>query len=182
MNLKSIFAKVLPTIAATVIPGGPLAQMGISVLANALGVDKIDPTPEAMDAAIVAAQSKNPEVLLALKKVDADLQMRLAEMGYDSEEKILGLQNADRSDARAREIAVRDRTPAYLAGFVTAGFFALLAALVFKAVPEGSQTILNIMVGALGTAWAGIVSYYFGSSSGSAAKTAIIADQAKSDR
>ena len=179
INIKSIFAKVLPTIAATVIPGGPLAQLGINAVVKALGIDKIEATPQALDAAISEAQSKNPEILLELKKADAELQMRLAEMGYDSEEKILALQNADRSDARAREIAVRDKIPAILAVGVTVGFFGCLAMLAFCNVQQTAHDILLTMTGSLGTAWIGIINYYFGSSSGSAAKTKILAEQVK---
>lgn len=175
MNLKSIFSKVLPTITATVIPGSPLALMGINAVAKVLGADKIDPTPDALDAAITEAQGKNPEILLELKKADAELQIRLTEMGFDSEEKILALQNADRSDARAREIAVKDRTPMILAFSVTVGFFGMLALLAFVKTEPTSHDVLLTMTGSLALAWSGIVGYYFGSSSGSAKKTELLA-------
>lgn len=42
-------------------------------------------------------------------------------------------------------------------------------------VPNDSKDVLNIMLGALGTAWITVVAYFYGSSSGSAAKTAALA-------
>lgn len=182
MNVKSIFAKVLPTIAATVIPGGPLAQMGINYVASILGGDKIEATPDGLDAAIIKAQGANPDIMLALKKADSDLQVKLAEMGYDSEEKILALQNADRDSARSREIAIKDWTPQILAFAVTGGFFGMLAVMSWHQIPDGSVKVMDVMLGSLGTAWIGIVSYYFGSSSGSAAKTKILASQAANNQ
>lgn len=169
MNLKSIFAKVLPTVAAMVIPGSPVAVMGVSAIARALGLDKIDPTPDALDAAITAAQSKNPEILLELKKADAELQKRLAEMGFDSEEKILALQNADRADARAREVAVKDKLPAILAVGVTAFLFAIVLVIRAYGVPDSAHDTILQLVEAIKIAWIAIISYYFGSSTGSKA-------------
>ena len=62
-----------------------------------------------------------------------------------------------------------------LALLTTLGFFALLALMIFHPIPEMSKETLGIMTGTLGTAWVNIISYYFGSSSGSATKTEIMA-------
>lgn len=177
MNIKSIFSKVLPTIAATIVPGGPLAQMGINAVSHLLGDGKVEATADGFDAAVLEAQKTNPNIIEELKRADADLQARLAQMGYDSEEKILALQNADRSDARAREVAVKDRTPMVLAISVTIGFFGMLIVLAFAPVQQSAHDILIGMTATLGSAWLGVIGYYFGSSSGSAAKTKILADQ-----
>jgi hypothetical protein len=131
-----------------------------------------------MDAAIVEAQSRNPDILMKLKQADADLQIRLKEMGYDSEEKILALQNADRSDARAREIAVKDKTPRILAYFTRLALIAMVAIFIFKDVPPTAHDILLILITTIANSYTGQDNFYFGSSSGSEAKTKILADQA----
>ena len=60
-----------------------------------------------------------------------------------------------------------------LALLVTIGFFGAIAfMLIYPLPPEGHDALL-IMVGALGSGWIGILNYYFGSSLGSAIKTAM---------
>lgn len=92
----------------------------------------------------------------------------------DHELEMLKENDANTADARAREIAVKDKTPMVLAYTITGGFFGLLAIMIFHILPNANQTLLNVMVGSLGTAWIGIVNYYFGSSQGSAKKSETI--------
>jgi hypothetical protein len=83
--------------------------------------------------------------------------------------------DADRANACAREISVKDLTVPTLAIGITLGLFGLLAFLCSHDVPPATQTLLNIMIGSLGAAWIGIVAYYFGSSSGHARATELLA-------
>lgn len=158
---KSILGTIAPTVATAI--GGPFAPLAMQAVASALGLP--DNASETQLAKAITAAT--PEQLLAIKQAETALETRLAELGIDLER----IHAADRDSARAREIAVRDHTPAALAFVVTLGFFGVLAWLLIHGVPTGDSQFLMILIGSLGTTWSGIVAYYFGSSAGSKAKT-----------
>lgn len=66
------------------------------------------------------------------------------------------------------------KVQAALAFIVSFGFFAVLYFLLIMKEGGAMRDALLIMVGALGAAFGAIVNYYFGSSSGSAQKTALM--------
>lgn len=181
MNIKGILGTVgktaFPALAAALLPGSPLVGVAANFVASKLGGAKIDPTPDAVEKAISDAHDKDPNVLITLQQGDHEFQEYMTKLGFDNAEKIASLANADRADARAREIAVKDKTPTILAYTVTVGFFGLLVCLFIFTVPKDSQPIIYSMVGVLGTVWISVMTYYFGSSSGSAAKTELLAQQ-----
>ena len=175
MGFKSIMKTILPTLVPALGLGGPLGQLAANAIGKAIGVEGL--TPDKAESAIEAAQAKDPDILLKLKQVDADFQLKMAELGFESAQKLEEVAAGDRASARLREMTVKDKIPAILAVGVTVGFFSLLGLFAFREIPVASQTILNVLVGSLGTAWIGIINYYFGSSSGSASKTALLAQQ-----
>lgn len=65
--------------------------------------------------------------------------------------------------------------PFLLAFSTTVGLLGVMAILSFHEVPEGSREVIFVLVGSLGAGWTGIVGYYYGSSSGSAKKSEIMA-------
>jgi len=64
-----------------------------------------------------------------------------------------------------------DQTPKTLAYIYTAGFFFLSMYVMMYGVAPESKDLVNTLVGILSAGQVGIMSYYFGSSSGSARKT-----------
>lgn len=181
MNIKGILGTIgktaLPALAAATVPGSPLLGIAAKFIGDKLGA-KIEPNPEAIDKALNDAHAQDPEVLLKLKEVDVAFQEYMTKLGFDNAAKIEELCNSDRASARAREIAVKDNTPKILAYAVTVGFFAMIGCLFYFPIPTNSQPVIFSLVGVLGTAWIAIITYYFGSSSQSAGKTQMIADQA----
>lgn len=73
----------------------------------------------------------------------------------------------------------KENLPIVIALLTATGFISLLWIMCFKDVPTTSHDILMASTGTLGTAFVAIVSYHFGSSAGSAAKTQIMADKDK---
>jgi len=155
-----VLRTVAPTIALAV--GGPFGPLASAALSAALGTPKGD--DKATEAALLAA---TPDQLLALTKENDAFQVQMKQLGIDEEKLVY----EDIANARAREIAVKDSTPRYMAYLVTVGFFGVLGYLVVEGKPVSGGDVMLVMVGSLGTAWTGIVAYYFGSSAGSAAKT-----------
>lgn len=155
---KQILATVAPLLGTAL--GGPFGGLAGGLLAKALGTTD----PAAQEAAIT---STDPDILVKLKAADAELQEQMKSLQI-SEEK---LSFDDTANARALEIATHDSTPRYLAYFITCGFFGVLGYLVAYGKPTTGGDVLLVLMGSLGTAWTGIISFYFGSSAGSAAKS-----------
>lgn len=144
--------------------GGPMAGTAAQYLVKALGL-----SPDAAKdpkALAEAVQFATPEQQIAIQKADLDFKSHLADLQVDLEK----INAGDRDSARQRQVQVKDSTPSVLAYLVTAGFFGLLAFMATHELPANSKDMLNIMVGTLGTAWVAIISYFYGSSMGSAKK------------
>jgi hypothetical protein len=71
-----------------------------------------------------------------------------------------------------------DWIPRVLALMITVGFFGILVWMLVKGMPSTGTEALLMMLGALGTAWTGVVNFYYGSSAGSKAKTDVMAAKA----
>jgi hypothetical protein len=178
MNFLGVVKKIDPSINALASLGGPFAVMGAALVGKALGVDKVDPTPEAISAAIAGA---TPEQMIALKQVELDADAKLKEMGFANAQAVEKMIDDDIANARAMHISnPKDFTPEILAGAITIGFFATLWVVFIHGINPATHDLAMTMVGILGTAWVSVVTFYFGSSKGSANKDQILGDIAKS--
>lgn len=168
--MNQFLSTILPWIGAAVTGGVPaLVGMAASTVGQVLGVS-VGGSAKDIAAAVTGA---TPEQMLALRKADADFAVQMQAMGFQNEQELARVAAGDRASARDREKTLRDRTPSILAGVVTVGFFGVLSYLISHGVPlEGGEALL-VMLGSLGTAWTGIIAYYFGSSAGSARKDVI---------
>lgn len=156
-----LLGQVAPTIATAL--GGPLAGIAVKTLSNVL-LGREDGSAEDVSAALATA---SPEQLAQIKQIDADFKVRMKELDIDLER----IAVSDRESARNMHVQTQDWIPRVLALLITVGFFGVLAYMLLNGMPKSGTEALLMMLGALGTAWTGVVNFYYGSSAGSKAKT-----------
>jgi len=184
---QEVAAKVgewAPAIGAVLAPatGGTSVLIGgaVGALTKALGL-----SPDAKPEDILNAFNTDPEA--RLKAQIAENGFLLAQRGQDIEELKAHLQ--DVQDARRRQTegekttGKRDINQYALAWLLVLGFFALTGLLLYfsyngKPVVD-STGVLFMLLGALSAAFGGVIQYFFGSSAGSAAKSATINSMAE---
>jgi len=168
MDLLKAFGPLLSSVAPTLATalGGPLAGLAVKSLSKAL-LGAEDFSEEAVMDAMATA---SPEQLAAVKKIDADFKVQMKALDIDLER----ISVDDRKSARDMQKETRDWIPRALAVSVTAGFFAILIYMLVYGLPTTGNEALLLLLGALQTAWGGIIAFYFGSSSGSQKKDAMI--------
>ena len=106
------------------------------------------------------------------KQAEALLQLEMLRL--QAAQELFKAEVADRDSARKREMEVKDATPRVLAYTLTGGFFGILGYMLVYGLPVAGGEALLVMLGALGTGWATMLSYYYGSSSGSSDKNSLL--------
>jgi hypothetical protein len=146
--------------------GGPLGGMAGMAIKGIFGLGD-DATEEDITRAINGA---TPDQLLALKQADSDFKIKAAQLGVNLEE----IASRDRDSARSREIKLGGSwTVTILAWAIIAGFLGMVAWIVTKGLSGMDATqmgLVGTLVGYVSAKAEQVVSYYFGSSAGSAAK------------
>jgi hypothetical protein len=148
--------QIAPTIATAL--GGPLAGLAVDAVSKAIGVDPKDVTKTISEGKLTADQ------IAQIKTAELAMAARAQEMGLDFEKIAVD----DRKSARQMQSTTQSWIPGLMAISVTIGFFGILVGLMtehFK-----TSDALMLMLGSLGTAWTGIIAFYFGSSAGSQRK------------
>ena len=153
--------QIAPTIATAM--GGPLAGMAVSAISKAIGVD-----PEKVGD-LISSNKLSADQIAQVKIAEIELQKQAQELGLNFEK----LEVEDRKSARDMQSKTRSLMPPILAGTVTLGFFGMMT-MMFVGKVDSSNPAILMMLGSLGTAWTGIIAYYFGSSAGSQAKTDLL--------
>ena len=152
--------QLAPTIATAL--GGPLAGMAVSAVSKAIGC-----TPEEVQNVISSGKLDATQVA-AIQQAELELKKQAQAMNLDFEK----LANDDRKSARDMQTITRSFIPPLLAIGVTLGFFGILFGLMYGQIQHAPQ--IDIMLGSLGTAWTGIIAFYFGSSASSQHKDTLL--------
>jgi hypothetical protein len=140
-------------------------------MSNAFGLS--EKTESALKVAVSGA---TPEQMIAAAQADRDFSLKMQELGFSHIEKLTALENDDRRDARDREVKTGDHiTPRVIAFAVIVGFFGILLVMMFHDLPPSSKEAALIMLGALGSAFSAVIAYFYGSTSGSLAKSQMLA-------
>ena len=147
---------IAPTICTAI--GGPFGGLAYEAISKVLGISQDDAKKMLDDGKLTSDQ------IAAVQQAEIQLKAKAQELNLDFET----LAVADRKSAREMQTATKSFVPPFLAISVTFGFFGILVALMTNAVQHAPQ--IDIMLGSLGTAWTGIIAFYFGSSAGSQAK------------
>jgi len=142
----ALIASIAPTIAKLV--GTKLESVATDKIKQALGVEELPTSLSSVD--IEKIKSADNELMLELYRLDV----------------------TDRDSAR--KLALVDNTPKVLSYVITFGFFGMLILNSINYLPAVNESVMNIMIGSLGTAWVSIVNYYFGSSLGSRNKNELL--------
>jgi hypothetical protein len=156
---------IAPTVATAL--GGPLAGLAVEAVGSAFGWE--DATKEKVQDMLTKGQLSG-EQLTQLKQAEMSMLEKERELGF----KFAELDFKDRDSARQREIAVKDNTNKILAYTVVGAFVALVAGTLLGWARVDSA-LAGTLVGYLSAKAEQVLAYYFGSTKGSAEKTAIIA-------
>ena len=154
--------KFAPTVATAL--GGPLAGAAANLLKGALGLPE-----DANDAQLELAMAQaTPADFLALKKAEQDFLALMREYDFKEDDLIY----KDIADARAMRIATKDWTPAVLTAISLSFFFILSWSVLqdVEIVQQNESFVMFLFGCASGWVTQGI-SYFLGSSQGSARKT-----------
>jgi hypothetical protein len=174
VNWKNIIKGVAPTFATAL--GGPMAGAAVAAIAKVvLPSDQIETmknNPGKLRKEIGnALASADPEILARLKEADTKFETRMAELGIDLEE----IHAQDRASARNREIKVGGHATPMLAAVVIGGFLLMAGYLIGWGMPEtASAGLIGTVIGYVSAKADQVVSYYFGSSAGSARKNELL--------
>jgi hypothetical protein len=151
---------IAPTIASAL--GGPLAGLAVEAVSKAIGVDPNQVQDTINSGKLTADQ------IASIQAAEVQLKLKAQEMGLNFEE--LAVQ--DRKSAREMQTTTRSWIPPLLAIIITVGFFGILVGMMSGKVT--SSDALMLLLGSLGTAWTGVISFYFGSSASSQNKDQLL--------
>ena len=149
--------QIAPTIATCL--GGPLAGLAVTALSKLFGV-----APDQVQS-MINDNKLSADQIAMVQQEEIKFKEQTQALGLNFEQ----LAVEDRKSARDMQTVTGSIIPPVLSVLVTAGFFGILAYLMVRPA-DTTNTPLMIMLGSLGTAWTGIIAFYFGSSAGSQKK------------
>lgn len=170
-DVKGFLKKAFPFISAAASLGGPIGTLAASAVGKAIGVNNLDSSQDSIAAAIAGAK---PEQIAALQQAEADLQLKLQQLGFEHVEELERIAEADRESARNLQTATKSWTAPALAWLIVLSFTVCVVA-VLRGWGRVEAAFAGTLIGYLAANTNQVVSYYFGSSAGSDRKTELLA-------
>jgi len=158
--------KTLAPLLGTAI-AGPFGAMAASFLADRLGVQ--EKTIAAVQD-VLASSTMTPEQITSIRQAEIEFKKWMMESGIKREQ--LAVDNT--KSAREMQIATKSWVPAAISLTVVFGYFAILVGLMFGVLHVTDNQSLLILIGALSTAFGGVLNFWLGSSHGSQAKSEML--------
>ena len=167
MGAKAFLSKAFPflSVAATAF-GGPIGAAGASILGAALGKDV---KPGDLEAELTKL-TMTEEGRIKAAQAEQDFKLAMQKLGFGHVEELERISASDRDSARKREMVIKDKTPMILAAVVCGGYVAVTATILTQVIDPAMKDLVLRSMGTLDMALGLVLSYYFGSSLGSARK------------
>jgi len=153
---------ICPTLATCL--AGPLAGMAVEAVSKAIGVDPSEVQNTINSGKMTADQ------IASLQTAEIALKARAQEMGLDFEK----LAVADRASARQMQISTNSFVPPTLSIMIVVAWSAVQYFLLTHIIDPSMRELIARVLGTLDGALMLVLSFYFGSSSGSQAKDMMI--------
>lgn len=161
---KGVIGAIAPTLGAAL--GGPLGALAGNVISAALGGKDVE----------TALIEQKPETLLALRKAEQDFVVKLEELGVERER----ISMADR--ASARDLAkVNMRPQTVISATFLGGYFLILGLRMAGVFEAQEDRVVDNLLTALTYGVPLILAFWFGSTAGSATKSALLAASKPAD-
>lgn len=164
MDWKEVIGKLAPTVATAL--AGPLGGAAVAALGSALGLDQ--PTEDKI-AQVITSGQMTADQLAEIRKLELQYQDNEKERGF----KYAELAFKDVDSARNREVQVKDNTNKVLAYTVVGAFIAMVGGTLLGYAHVDS-VLAGTLVGYLSAKAEQVMTYYFGSSKGSADKNTML--------
>lgn len=170
-DVLGFLRKAAPWIGAAATGNVPvLVTMAAKAVGDALGVE-VEATPTAISNAIAGA---TPEDLLKLKLAEQDFELKMKELNYKNTTELYVAEVNDRNGARERESKIGDHTNRNLAYAIITAFI-LMVGMTLLGITVADSVMAGTLIGYLSAKAEQVLSYYFGSTSGSSRKTELLA-------
>lgn len=167
---RRVIETVAPTLGAAL--GGPLGAAAGNMIAVAVGAKRADGSVDTGKVEQALAQ-QDPAVLLKLREAQNQFDLDMERLGVERERLVY----TDRSDARS--LAKTDMRPQiWISILFLGGYFMLLILLMTGDIQlEGvAKDQFGVLMGVLTAGVTVIMAFWFGSTSGSAVKSALLAN------
>jgi hypothetical protein len=154
--------QIAPTIASALL--GPAAGLAVTAISKALGIDEKD-VQTTIDSGKLSADQ-----LTSLKQAEIELKAKAQELGLNFEK----LATDDRKSAREMQVSTRSFVPALLSILVVCAWAIIQYFLLTHVIAQEMRELVARVLGTLDGALMLVLSFYFGGSSDSQDKDAML--------